>query len=92
MMNRTAPQGGQLNSPFIGSSPSFPFPTTITLPPNPAWTPPKQVSPQQPVTVDVAPTKVESTSSSEVQDETQNEVSQSKNFGMKPYIQGIVLF
>ncbi|KAG6517137.1 hypothetical protein ZIOFF_020517 [Zingiber officinale] len=78
MMNQAAPQGEQFNSPPFGSSPPFPFPTTIMPPQNPTPPPPKQVSVQEPVTVDVAPTKVESTSSSEVQ--APKEESQSKKF------------
>ncbi|XP_074557400.1 protein TIC 40, chloroplastic-like [Curcuma longa] len=78
MMNQAAPQGEQFTSPSFGSIPPFPIPTTIMPPQNPTPPPPKQVSVQQPVTVDVAPTKVESTSSSEVQ--APKEESQSKKF------------
>ncbi|XP_042467816.1 protein TIC 40, chloroplastic-like isoform X2 [Zingiber officinale] len=78
MMNQAAPQGEQFSSPPFGSSPPFPFPTTIMPPQNPTPPPPKHVSVQEPVTVDVAPTKVESTSSSEVQ--APKEESQSKKF------------
>lgn len=92
MMNQAAPPGEQFNSPSFGSSLPFPFPTTITPPQNPTPPPPKQVSVQQPVIVDVAPTKVESTLSSEVQVETPKEELQSKKFGMQHYIQDTVLF
>ncbi|CAL9131674.1 unnamed protein product [Musa acuminata var. zebrina] len=80
MMDQAAPQGGQFNNPSFGPGSPFPFPATTTSSPTASTTSPARVSTQQSVTVDVPATKVESTSQSEVGDETQLEEEKSKNF------------
>ncbi|WOL00887.1 protein TIC 40, chloroplastic [Canna indica] len=71
MMDQAAPQGGQFNNPVF--TPPFPFPppppTTRPQPASPS--PSTRFSSQQAVMVDVAATKVETTSPSEVGEETQ---------------------
>ncbi|CAL9781553.1 unnamed protein product [Musa acuminata subsp. burmannicoides] len=78
MMDQAAPQGGQFNNPSFGPGSPFPFPATTASSPTASTTSPARVSTQQYVTVDVPATKVESTSQSEVGDETQLEEEKSK--------------
>ncbi|URD78139.1 Proteasome complex subunit Rpn13 ubiquitin receptor, partial [Musa troglodytarum] len=73
MMGQAAPQGGQFNNPSFGPGSPFPFPATTSSSPTASTTSPARVSTQQSVTLDVPATKVESTSQSEVGDETQLE-------------------
>ncbi|KAJ8510173.1 hypothetical protein OPV22_000607 [Ensete ventricosum] len=80
MMDQAAPQGGQFNNPSFGPGSPFPFPATTTSSPTASTTSPARVSTQQSVTVDVPATKVETTSQSEVGDETQLEEEKSKKF------------
>ncbi|URD78138.1 Proteasome complex subunit Rpn13 ubiquitin receptor, partial [Musa troglodytarum] len=80
MMGQAAPQGGQFNNPSFGPGSPFPFPATTSSSPTASTTSPARVSTQQSVTLDVPATKVESTSQSEVGDETQLEDENPKKF------------
>ncbi|WOL04914.1 hypothetical protein Cni_G13637 [Canna indica] len=70
MMDQAAPQGGQFNN--LVFTPPFPFPPPPPTKPQPASpSSSTRFSSQQAVMVDVAATKVETTSPSEVGEETQ---------------------
>ncbi|WOL00950.1 mTERF domain-containing protein, mitochondrial [Canna indica] len=87
-MDQAAPQGGQFNNPVF--TPPFPFPPPPPTKPQPASpSPSTHFSSQQAVMVDVAATKVETTSPSEVGEETQKsqiEEAEPKKFGQAPTI------
>ncbi|KAJ8490935.1 hypothetical protein OPV22_012656 [Ensete ventricosum] len=78
MMDQAAPQGGQFNNLSFGPGSPFPFPSTVSSPPTASTLSTAHVSSQQPVTVDVPATKVESTSMSEIGDKTQLEEAKPK--------------
>ncbi|RWW21534.1 hypothetical protein BHE74_00017717 [Ensete ventricosum] len=77
-MDQAAPQGGQFNNLSFGPGSPFPFPSTVSSPPTASTLSTAHVSSQQPVTVDVPATKVESTSMSEIGDKTQLEEAKPK--------------
>ncbi|WOL02063.1 mTERF domain-containing protein, mitochondrial [Canna indica] len=70
-MDQAAPQGGQFNNPVFTPPFSFPPPPPTTKPQPASPSPSTHFSSQQAVMVDVAATKVETTSPSEVGEETQ---------------------